>query len=356
VRTAVGLDVGSSAIAAAELRSGPAGPTLARVATEPLPEGLVAAGEVVDAAGLAEHIRRLWRAGRFTNRRVRLGVANQRVAMRTLDLPAIDDPAERLSAVRFAAAEEIPIPAEVSVVDYQPVGRHESDSGPRDEVVVVSAHREMVSALTGAARAAGLRPMGVDLEAFALIRALLPAAAAPGDPDAPAQVVCHVGASLTNVVVAAGGRCQLTRLVGFGGRALTDAVAQDTGLAVHEAEDLKVACGLIGDVPADVEPGLAARVRHALALGAQPLALELRRSLAYYAAQGIARPIERVVLSGGGARCLGLERYLQQALDLPVEPGRPLRHLADGGGTPDALAARATVAVGLAMDGGAGAP
>jgi type IV pilus assembly protein PilM len=356
VKVAVGLDVGSSAIAAAELRNGPGGPALARVAAEPLPEGLVAAGEVVDAAGLAEHIRRLWRAGRFTSRRVRLGVANQRVAMRTLDLPAIDDPAERASAVRFAAAEEIPIPAEASVVDYQPVGRHDSDSGPRDEVVVVAAHREMVSALTGAARAAGLRPVGVDLEAFALTRALLPAAAEHEDADAPAQVVCHVGASLTNVVVAAAGRCQLTRLVGFGGRALTGAVAHDTGLAVPEAEDLKVACGLIGDVPEGVEPDLAARVRHALAVAAQPLALELRRSLAYYAAQAVARPIERVVLSGGGARCLGLDRYLQQALDLPVEPGRPMRNLADDGGTPAALAARATVAVGLALDGEADAP
>jgi type IV pilus assembly protein PilM len=349
----VALDIGSSALAGVELADGRERPSLVRAAVEPLPHGLVMDGEVVDVDGLAAELKRFWRAQHFSGRRVRLGVANQRVAVRTIEMPAIDDPNERRAAVEFESAEHVPIPADQAIVDFVPVARFEAAGGVRERIVLAAAHREMIAALTSAVQKAGLQPVGVDLEAFALLRALLPMQG-PGRAGSalPAWAVCHLGAATTNVIVAAGRECQLTRLVGFGGDNLTRAVAEATGLSVDEAEALKRACGLLGEPDGeegwDVET--ATKVRRALALGARPLAQEIARSLDYYRAQPFARPLRGLVLSGGTALCAGLDRYLQQALGMPVRLGDPLQHLDGADAIPPEVAARAAVAIGLALD------
>jgi type IV pilus assembly protein PilM len=350
--TVVALDIGSSCLAGVELRSTRAATTVAKAGVEPLPQGLVADGEVLQPDVLAQHIKRFWKTYKFSGRKVRLGVANQRVVVRTIEMPAIDDPDARRAAVEFEAAEHIPIPPEQAIVDSHPVLRYEGEDGERERVVIVAAHREMIETLVAAVRRAGLQPVGVDLESFALLRALLPPPGVldEGAPDTAAEAVCHIGAQLTNVIVALERRCQFTRLVSFGGDQLTQAVAERTGLPVPEAEALKVACGLLGEPLEGWDEETVREVRHALALAARPLLVEIRRSLDYYRSQSFARPIGRLVLSGGTALCAGLDRYLQQALGIRVEIGDPFRHLDAHPGTPPEVAARAAVAVGLALD------
>src|SRR5438132_6952601 len=118
--TVVALDIGSSALAGVELSAGHERPSLVKAAIEPLREGLVVDGEVADTEGLAAELKRFWRANRFSGRRVRLGVANQRVSVRTIEMPAIDDPQERRAAVEFESAEHVPIPPDQAIVDFVP--------------------------------------------------------------------------------------------------------------------------------------------------------------------------------------------------------------------------------------------
>jgi type IV pilus assembly protein PilM len=344
--TVVALDIGSSSLAGAEVKDGRA---LVKAAVEPLPEGVVVDGEVTDPAALATHIRRFWREAKFSGRSVRLGVANQRVVVRTVDIPALDDAAEQRATIEAAAFEQIPISPDQAILDYQSVDLLEGEDGPRMRVVVVAAHREMVDALIGAVRRAGLRPSGIDLEAFALIRAFLPAV---DDPEytGTAQVVCHIGASMTNIVVAVDRVSQFTRLVGLGGVDLTNAVADQTGLPAPEAEALKSACGLLGELPEGADQPTVSRVRHALALAVRPLVQEIGRTIDFYRSQEFARPIDRLVLSGGTALCAGLDRYVQQALGIPVVVGDPLQNLARSADLGHDVASRAAVAVGLALD------
>jgi type IV pilus assembly protein PilM len=353
VSTVVALDIGSSSVAAVELRASRDRLSLSKAVVEPLPDGLVVDGEVEQPDALGQALKRMWRASKLSGRRVRLGVANQRVLVRAIEMPAIDDPGERRAAVEFEAAEHIPIPPDQALVDFQPILRYESESGPRERIMLVAAHRDMIEALVSGVRKAGLQPVGIDLEAFALLRALLPPPGLldEGAAGAPAQVVCHVGASMTNVIVALDRRCQFTRLVPFGGAQLTRAVADRTGLPPAEAEALKNACGLLGEVPEGWDADTVTEVRHALALGARPLVQEVRRSLDYYGSQGFARPLDRLVLSGGTALCGGLDRYLQQSLGIPVDRGDALLHLDPVGEVAPEVPARAAVAVGLALDG-----
>jgi type IV pilus assembly protein PilM len=354
--TVVALDMGSSAIAGVEVRAGRDRVSLAKAAVDPLPPGLVHDGEITAPEVLSAELKRFWKAHRFGGKRVRLGVANQRVVVRTIDLPALDDARERRAAVEFEATEHIPIPPDQSVVDFQPVLRYPAEGGERERIVVVAAHRDMVDTLVSVVRGAGLQPVGIDLEAFALLRALLPAPSVvdEGSVDAPARVVVHVGAEVTNVIVAVDRRCHFTRLVAFGGAALTRAVAERTGLPTEEAEAMKVACGLLGEPLEGWDPDTVAEVRHALALGARPLVREVARSLDYYRSQPFARPLDGLVVTGGTALCAGIDRYLQQGLGLRVEVGDPRTHLDDDGGIGLDVAARAAVALGLALDGAGG--
>ena len=341
--TVVALDIGSSAIAGAEIKDGR---QLSRAAVEELPEGLVVDGEVAEPVDLANHIKRFWKDSKFSGRSVRLGVANQRVVVRMIELPAIDDPAEMRQTVDIEAAEHIPIPPDQAIIDYQSVGWFEDESGPRQRLVVVAAHREMIETLVSAVRRAGLRVDGIDLEAFALIRSLVPTVPR-GDG---AEVLCHIGAGATNIVVSVDRTSQFTRLVGLGGVDLTNAVADQTGLSPQEAEALKAACGLLGDVPAGWDQATVTRVRHALALAVRPLVQEIGRTIDFYRSQDFARPVERLVLSGGTALCSGLDKYVQQALGLEVEIGNPLQNLSKSADLTFDVATRAAVAVGLALD------
>lgn len=351
--TVVALDIGSSAIAGVELKTARERVTLAKAAVEPLPPGLVHDGEIVRPDELAGEIKRFWRTARFSGKRVRLGVANQRVVVRTIELPALDDAKERRAAVEFEAAEQIPIPPDQTVVDSQPVLRFSNEAGDRERHVVVAAHRDMVEGLVATVRQAGLNPVGIDLEAFAILRALLPPPSVidEGSADGRAVAVCHVGAEVTNMIVAVDRRCHFTRLVGFGGSHLTKAVSERTGLPAEEAEAVKTACGLLGEPLDGWDPDTVAEVRHALALGARPLVREISRSLDYYRTQGFSKPVEKLVISGGTSLCVGIDRYLQQGLSLPVEIGDPRRQLDGETGdlAPD-VAARAAVALGLALD------
>ena len=350
----VALDIGSSAIAGVELRVEKDGSVrLERAAVESLPPGLMRDGEIENAEDLAREIKDFWRAARFSGRQVRLGVANARVVVRNIDVPIVEDPRELRAAVESMAAEQIPTPPEGSVIDFQPILRYrDEDSVERERCVVVSGNRHMLESLTGVIRKAGLQPVAIDLEAFAILRAVLPPPAVidEGSVDSAAVAVVHVGAEVTNIIVAVDGDCHYSRLVGFGGAQLTRAVAERVELPLPEAEALKHACGLLGEPPEDWDRETVAEVRQALAVGARPLAREISRSLEFYRSQSLSRPVTKLVLSGGTALCAGLDRYLQQALGLPTEIGDP-RLRVDGAGTlGDEVASRVAVALGLALD------
>src|SRR3954447_16395564 len=169
-RTVVGLDIEPGFVAAAEFSQN-GKPVLVRAATTSLGPGLFHEGEVVDVDALADRLRAFFRDNDLP-KKVRLGVASQKMAVRVMELPAIDDEQELDAAIRFQAQEELPMPVEQAVLDHRLLERIEDDRGGRMRILVVAARRDSVEHLLAAARRAGLTPELVDLSAFAMIRAL----------------------------------------------------------------------------------------------------------------------------------------------------------------------------------------
>src|SRR5215203_25288 len=141
----VGLDIEAGSVAAAEVRvNGSTQVTTAGIRS--LPAGVFHDGEVADGDGLAEALKALFSENKLS-KRVRLGIGNQRVIARTLRLPAIEDPKEMAAAVRFQAQEQIPMPLDQAVLEYQVVGGVPAapDSPPQADVVVIAARRDMIA-------------------------------------------------------------------------------------------------------------------------------------------------------------------------------------------------------------------
>src|SRR5947208_1796368 len=113
---AVGLDIGSSAVRAAEVSLDGARPVVRRFGQVALPPGAVVDGEVVDVAGVAAAIRRLWSDVGFKTNSVVVGLSSQRVIVRQAELPKMSKE-DLASALSFEAQELIPIPVEDALLD-----------------------------------------------------------------------------------------------------------------------------------------------------------------------------------------------------------------------------------------------
>lgn len=345
-RQAVGLDIGSSGVRAAELALGKSGARLERFGQVALPVGAVRAGEVVDVDTVAAALRQLWSQAKFGSRKVVVGVANQKVVVRQVDLPWMPL-SELRSSLAFQVQDYIPMPVEQAILDVHPLEQFAGEGGERMlRVLLVAAARDMVDSVVVAVQKAGLEPTMVDLTSFAVLRALH-SVSALGAVDAEALV--DVGANVTNIVVHQGGVPRFVRILLMGGADITDAVAERLGVPPDQAESVKQTTGM-ATVAALAEPHPAVR---AIEQTAGALVEEVRSSLAYYLAQPGAARIGKVVLSGGGSRLTGLVERLSAATRLPVDVARPMSAITIGktGLTDEQLAyvePMATVPLGLA--------
>jgi type IV pilus assembly protein PilM len=349
----VGLEIESGSIGAVEVQANGAAVTPTATASSPIPPGAFRDGEVSDPGTLVESLRALF-ADNKLSRRVRLGIANQRVVVRTVRLPVIEDPAELDSAVRFTAQEQIAMPLEQAVIDHRVIGGVAAieDAPPQIDVIVVAARRDMISASLRPLRDAGLEPVGVDLSAFAMIRALAPGEpvaesdAAIGAMDSAAVLYCNVG-DVSNLAVAKGRSCLFTRVSPIGIDDIAGSLSSNTGLSPGHAQMWLQHVGLSQPVEqVEGDPELVSQVRIALERGAASILDELRLSLDFYRAQEAAAPVERVVLCGPGGAIPGLAEQMEPALGMPIEIGRP-EALA---GLEAGAAARLTLPFGLALD------
>jgi type IV pilus assembly protein PilM len=321
-RSAIGLDIGTSGVRAAELSFGKHGVTLEKFGQVALPEGAVRDGEVVDANAVAHALKQLWAHTGFSHKEVVLGVANQRVIVRQVDLPALPEK-ELKASLAFQVQDFLPMPVDQAVLDFHPVEEYGEPGQQRMlRGLLVAAVRDMVLANVHAVQRAGLRVASVDLTPFAVLRSLSNNGAAEADTVA----LVDIGSRVTNIVVHQAGAPLFVRILLMGGQDVTDAVSDTLGMTRSQAEALKQAPGLSGiDHEQQLEAG------RALESTAASFVDEVRSSLDYFASSApVGTRLQRLVLSGGGSRLNGLAERLEAATRLPVSVGNPLSNLQIG--------------------------
>jgi type IV pilus assembly protein PilM len=312
-----GLEIEPSAIHVATVAPG-AHVSVTSAALAPLEPGVVRDGEVQDADALSAVLRRTFDEHRL-DKRVRVGIANQKIVVRLLEMPPISDPKELASAVRFAAQDELPMPIEQAVIDHQVLDIIDTPNGPRQRVLLVAARRDMIERVLTAVRGAGLKPEGIDLSAFGMVRAL-------HRQTSPAETVVYLAiGGMTNLAVARGATCHFTRVISEGLDDLAIELSERRGITLDGARAWLTTVGL--DQPVEEHERYADEgeviedARAVLADGVRRIATEVRSSVDFHHAQGSNEAVARCIITGPAAAIRGFADALRAELDLPVEIG-----------------------------------
>jgi type IV pilus assembly protein PilM len=340
----VGLKVGASQLAASRVvNNGSA--KLVQLARVPLEPGVVVGGEVRDVPALAKALDRFFAENKLPRRGIRLGLGTNRIGVRALDIEGIEDENQLANAVRFRAHETLSIPLDQAVLDYHVVSEKVDESGNVSRrVLLAAAYKDPIDHYVEACRAAKLELAAIDVEAFALLRAVAPRQ----EKEAAASVVLSIGHDRSTLAISDGTVCDFMRVLDWGGAKLEAAIAQELGLTQAEARELKLSIDL-DDYSLD-EPRRAA-ARAALRRELETLSRELVASLQFYQGEPGSLAISEVLVTGGTSRLPGLAEELERLTRVPVRVADPLAavEVSNGLAERDDLASLA-VAIGLGVE------
>ena len=324
----VGLSIGASQLSAAVVVNN-GRPKLVKTAHHALPADVVAAGEVRDSEALSNEIAAFFTEADLPRKNVRLGIGSSRTGVRVFERPAVDDPRQLANAIRFRAYETLPIPIEEAMLDYHVV---EEQNMP-DRVLLTVAYRDLVDRFAATCAAAKIELVGIDIEAFALLRAVGGEPLGAGERAEAARVAVSIGHDRTTVAVSDGRLCEFTRVLDWGGARVTAAIERALDVDTAEAEKVKRSLDLSNqppDVPVDERT---TRAVDAARREVNGLARELASSLHFYQDQPDSLGFAEITITGGGAHLKGLAEQLEELVGISVRVADPFARVGTGNGS-----------------------
>jgi type IV pilus assembly protein PilM len=336
----VGLDIGSSAVKAVELKAAGKGTfRVAAFASEPIPPDAILDGAIVDGVAVADAIRRLFDGKRFKAKEVVASVSGNAVIVKKIALPVMSE-TELDESIHWEAEQYIPFDIQDVNLDYQILDAGGFESGkPTMDVLLVAAKKEKIADYTGVIAQAGRKPVAVDVDAFAIQNCY----EANYGFDAGVTVLLNAGASAINVNVVAGTQSLFTRDISVGGNTYTEALQKEFNLPFDQAEQAKRGHTVNGVSYEDVQP--------VLRTVTEGVILEIQKTFDFFKATTAAEQIDRILLCGGTSRVDGFSELLGESFATPVEALDPFRMLQTDASHFDAgeVGPTAAVAVGLAL-------
>jgi len=337
-KAVVGLDIGSSAVKAVELRSSGKGYRVTAIGSEPVPPDSIVDGAIIDGGAVAEAIRKLFGQKAFKTKEVAASLSGNAVIVKKISVPVMTDQ-ELKDSIYWEAEQYVPFDIQDVNLDYQVLDTGADGRGTMD-VLLVAAKKEKIADYTNVITQAGRQAVVVDVDAFALQNAY----EVNYGIDAAVVVLLNAGASATNVNMISNGQSLFTRDLSVGGNAYTEAVQRELNLPFDTAEAAKKGNLIEGHTFDDVR-----QVLHAVT---ENLLLEIQKTFDFFKATAASDRIDRIVLSGGASAVDGFAEAIAERFGVPVEHFNPFRQVAfdkpPAGGVGE-LAATAAVAVGLAL-------
>ena len=293
----VGLDIGSSAVKAVELKSGGKGGAehqLVNIGMEALPPEAIVDGAIMDSGAVIDAVQRLFASQKIKTNDVATSVSGNAVIVKKINLPVMSE-AELAESIYWEAEQYIPFDIQDVNLDYQILnaGTSEESAGTMD-VLLVAAKKEKIADYTGVISQAGRLPVIVDVDAFALQNAYEVNYGL--EPDA-VVVLLNAGASAININIITGDQSVFTRDISMGGNSYTEAVQKELNLPFESAEQIKRGLPVEGVTFEEVQPVLHAMTENVL--------LEIQKTFDFFKATAASDRIDRIVVSGGASRVDG---------------------------------------------------
>lgn len=339
----VGLDIGSSAIKAIELRPAGKGYRVSAVGVEPIPPDSIVDGAIIDGGAVADAVRRLFENKQFKARDVVASLSGNSVIVKKITLPAMTEQ-ELGESIYWEAEQYIPFDIQDVNLDYEVLTPAAGGEGQGTmDVLLVAAKKDKIADYTNVIVQAGRTPVIVDVDAFALQNAY---EANYGFEGGVIVALLNMGASATNINILNGSQSVFTRDISMGGNAFTEAVQRELGLPYDLAEQLKKGEDVEGAAYDDARPVLKAMTDNVL--------LEVEKTFDFFKATASSDRIDRIVLSGGASRIEGFAQALAARFHTKVETFDPFRQVSIdpaklGVASAEELAPVAAVAIGLAL-------
>jgi type IV pilus assembly protein PilM len=341
-KSLVGLDIGSSAIKAIELK--PAGKSyrVAAYGSEPVPPDSIVDGAIIDGAAVVDAIRRVFESRSIKTREVAASLSGNAVIVKKISLPTMTE-AELSESIYWEAEQYIPFDIQDVNLDYQILDPGNAASGKTTmDVLLVAAKKEKIADYTGVIGQAGCTAVVVDVDAFALQNAY---EANYGTEPGAVVVLLNAGASATNINILHGDQSVFTRDIAIGGNAYTEALQKELNLPYEQADQLKHGGAVDGATYDDARPVLRAVTENVM--------LEIQKTFDFFKATASSDRVTRIVVSGGASRSEGFTEMLGERFEAPVEVFDPFKKIAFDAKKfsvePSDVAPTAAVAVGLAL-------
>jgi type IV pilus assembly protein PilM len=342
----VGLSIGSSQLAAAVVVNN-GRPKLVKAARHTLPPDVVVGGEVRDAEALATEISTFFHDADLPRKNVRLGIGSSRTGVRVFERPTVDDPRQLANAIRFRAYETLPIPIEEAMLDYHVV----EESTTPDRVLLAVAYRDLVDRFAATCAAAKIDLVGIDIEAFALLRAVGGDPLTAGERAEAARVAVSIGHDRTTVAVSDGRLCEFTRVLEWGGARVTAAIERALEVDTAEAEKVKQSLDISSKATADADDEKTTKATDAARREVNGLARELASSLHFYQDQPDSLGFAEITITGGGAHLQGLAEQLEELIGISVRVADPFARVGSGHGiSSNGQDGALAVAIGLGIE------
>jgi type IV pilus assembly protein PilM len=337
----MGLDIGSSAVKAVELKPAGKGYRVTAIGIEPIPPDSIVDGAIIDGGAVADAVRRLFANAQFKAKDVAASLSGNSVIVKKITLPAMTEQ-ELAESIYWEAEQYIPFDIQDVNLDYE-ILTPKADSQGTMDVLLVAAKKDKIGDYTSVITQAGRKPALVDVDAFALQNAY---EANYGFEPGGVIALLNAGASATNINILHGAQSVFTRDVSMGGNAYTEAVQRELGLPHELAEQLKKGYDVDGATYDDARPVLKAMTDNIL--------LEVEKTFDFFKATASNDRIDRIVLSGGASRVDGFATALATRFGTQVMPFDPFRQVSIdpaklGGVSVEEMAPVAAVAVGLAL-------
>jgi type IV pilus assembly protein PilM len=337
----MGLDIGSSAVKAVELKPAGKGYRVTAIGIEPIPPDSIVDGAIIDGGAVADAVRRLFANAQFKAKDVAASLSGNSVIVKKITLPAMTEQ-ELAESIYWEAEQYIPFDIQDVNLDYE-ILTPKADSQGTMDVLLVAAKKDKIGDYTSVITQAGRKPALVDVDAFALQNAY---EANYGFEPGGVIALLNAGASATNINILHGAQSVFTRDVSMGGNAYTEAVQRELGLPYELAEQLKKGDDVDGATYDDARPVLKAMTDNIL--------LEVEKTFDFFKATASNDRIDRIVLSGGASRVDGFATALATRFGTQVMPFDPFRQVSIdpaklGGVSVEEMAPVAAVAVGLAL-------
>ena len=244
--TVLGLDIGTNLIKVVEMRSSRGSLQLLNLGIRPTPPEVISNGVIVDPSSLGTAVRGLLQAQGIRTREVVAAVAGQSsLVVRPIEVPKMSR-AELADTMRWEVERHIPFAASEVIMDYQPLIEPEDLPEERQnmEVLLAVAQEDMINAYLATFQVAGLLPRALDIEGLAAARALVDLSAEEGLYNQTVALV-NVGATTTDISIIRGGLLSFNRPVPMAGESLTNAISENLGRDISEAERLKKEVGMV---------------------------------------------------------------------------------------------------------------